>query len=201
MQVHRAGRDTLRDPGIGHQVLQRYQDGGLLARPRLQGGRLVGQLGQYAIVRPLRDADPLADEFAARSGSTHQGVDATALGMTEHDDVLDGERQHGEFQRRRYAGEAAARLIGRHQIRHVTHHEDIAWFRPHQDGWVHPGVGAGHDERLRLLPLPQPLEQGPVLAEVLFLEAPETGDKTGDVLHKTAPARQAAMPSASGGRP
>ena len=48
--------------------------------------------------------------------------------------------------------------------------------------------------------LPQPLEQGPILAEVLFLEAPETGNKTGDVLHDAAPVPRAAMPAARGGR-
>lgn len=147
------------------------------------GNSAIRQFGENALARPLRDGHPFADELAARSGTAHQGVDAAALGVAEHNDVFDLERLHGEFQRGRHAGETAARLVGRYQVGHVTHDEYISGFRTHQQRRINAGVGTGNDRRLGALSLPKLLEQCAVLAEILFLETPETGDEVGDVFH------------------
>ena len=64
-----------------------------------------------------------------------KGADAAALRVAEHDDVFDAQHLHRIFQRRGDAVCVAVRLIDRHQIGDVAHHEQFA--------------GAGVEDHLR----------------------------------------------------
>jgi hypothetical protein len=76
------------------------------------------------------------------------------------------------------------RRIRRHQVGHVARHENFSLFRVHQQGRIDGGIGAGDDRGIGASSLPQLFEQFALLAEILFPEAPKTGDETGDVLHE-----------------
>ena len=73
----------------------------------------------------------LADEIAGRQRGCvlHQRLDATALGVTEHDDVLHAQHLHAEFQRRRYAVRGAVRRVGRDDVGDVADDEQFAGSR------------------------------------------------------------------------
>lgn len=181
MQMHRAGRDALEDPGI---VIRFSSETRMAACSQARACKASGSVGSSASTRSRAGfAHPFADEFATRSSATHQGVDSAALAMTKYGDVLNLQQQHGELQRRRHAGEN----------RRPVHTAAPGWLHcaprtdrpvPRQSAGPDPYViGAGHDENLWTLPLPKLLEQFPFFAEVFFLEVPETSDELGNVFH------------------
>ena len=71
---------------------------------------------------------PFADEVAGRQRRdiVDEGADAAALGVAEHHDVFYAQHRNRVFQRRRDAVRVAVRLVDRHQIGDVAHHEQFA---------------------------------------------------------------------------
>ena len=57
------------------------------------------------------------------------GGDATAMGVANDNDMVDGQLLDGKLQRRAGTMVAATLLVGRDQRRDVAHREDIAGFR------------------------------------------------------------------------
>ena len=127
---------------------------------------------------------PLADEVAGRQrlDLVDEGADAAALRVAEHDDVFYAQNLNRVFQRRRHAVRAAVRLIDRHQIGDVAHHEQFAGAGIEDHLRRHPGIAAAdHHHFGRLAALGQfavarlfgrqPLRgEGPVALEQMLRE-------------------------------
>ena len=64
----------------------------------------------------------------------------------------DPEHPNGIFDGGAGAVIVGIRLIGRHEARHVAHDEELARRRPEHPLRIEPGIRAGDDQRLRLLP-------------------------------------------------
>ena len=55
-----------------------------------------------------------------------EGPDAATVRVTEHDDVLDLEHLHGEFEGSEDTVTEAIGLIGGHQVRNIAHDKQLA---------------------------------------------------------------------------
>ena len=86
-----------------------------------------------------------------------KGADAAAAGVTEDDDVADAEHLHGELERREHAVADAVPGEGRHQVRDVAHHEQLARMGIEDDLRRHPGIAAADDHDVRRLAAPREL--------------------------------------------
>ena len=98
--------------------------------------------------------------------------------MTHHDHVPDAQVQHRKLDGGADAVELAARLVGRHEVRHVAHHEQLARHGGEDGLRIDAAVAAGDDHHLRILPvLGKLLILVGVGDEMAVLEAAEAVDE------------------------
>ena len=67
--------------------------------------------------------------------------------MAEHNDVLDLEHLHREFERREHAVAGAVRRVGGNQVGDVTHHEQLTWMAVEDDFRRDARIAAADDHR------------------------------------------------------
>ena len=153
VQMQLAALDRVAHERKRHQVFQAAEHRGLLD----PGGEIVHRL-VVALLDLLAGLDehrhPFADEVARRQrlDLVDEGADAAALGVAEHHDVLDAAAPDGIFQRRRDAMRAAVRLIDRHQIGDVAHHEQFAGAGVEDHLRRDPGIAAADHHHFGRLP-------------------------------------------------
>jgi hypothetical protein len=145
--------DQLAQAREGQEIVEGVDDRRLLQPHEVLGRRRV--TARAELLRRRRDQrHPLADEIARRERLPvlGEGAHAAAMGMAEHDDVLDPQRADGEFERRGHAVIRAVGRIGRHQIGDVAHDEQLARPGVEDDFRRHPRVAAADDHDLGRLP-------------------------------------------------
>ncbi len=101
----------------------------------------------------------------------HQGMDAAALGVTHDDDVLDLKVAHGEFHSGAGAVIIVVGLVGRDEVRHVPHDEQLARTDAEFQRRINARIRAGDHHGLGLLTLGHEIfDRLLVLAEVFRAE-------------------------------
>jgi hypothetical protein len=111
--------------------------------------------------RLVGDLQPAVNEgmlLVDRRVGRQQRMDAAAIDVAEHDDVLYRERGHAVLQRCADAMLGAVDQVRRHQVGDVAHHEQIARLGVGQDCGIDPRIRAGDHHHLRLLLAGQLLE-------------------------------------------
>ena len=105
----------------------------------------------------------------------HHRLDAAAMSMTEHHQVLHAEAQYREFQCRAGAVKGAFLFHGRNQIGDIADDEQVARVRLKQYRRIDAGIGTRHHRHLRVLAAgDQVLDQRPALLIGPIAELPVT---------------------------
>jgi hypothetical protein len=103
---------------------------------RLSSTEANSSAGAEALRRRRDLRHPAADEIARRQRLllVREGADAAAVGVAEHDDVLHPERLDAELERgARAVLRSPSRIVGRHDVGNVAHHQQLAWGRVEDD--------------------------------------------------------------------
>ncbi len=191
---------ALLDERESTQILERDQNAGhfTAAEPFLMPG--LRHLLAHALRSALGHIDPGFDELGIHPlrHTLEQGLDAAALAMALHDDVLHVQRADGKLQRRADAVIAAAFFVGRHQVRHIADDEQIAGLAIEDDRWIDAGIGAGDHQGARALALCQFGKK--LLAfidKIVIMKTPITIDQFFYIAHCSLPSLLCALHSAT----
>src|SRR5690606_8513343 len=174
--------------GDGFQVAQRDQDGRLLAGAPLFGQAGLRHLPQHLRARGLGNIHPAPDVIVfgpAVQALLHQGADAAALAMAQHDDAAHLQLFHRELDGGQHAMLPAICFGRRHQVGHVAHGEDIAGIAAQQQGRINPRIAAAYKKGAGILAAAQAAVQRRRVVEVMLLETLEPADEAFQVARAT----------------